>query len=108
MDAGRLDRRITIQTFTESNNTFREPIKTWVTLATVWAQLVPQRGTERYAIREGQAVDARALVIWRIRHRTDVTTLMRISYGGELYDIQDIREIGRREGLELATSAHVA
>lgn len=98
MRAGDLDRRITIEQATAGTDDYGAPTQTWATLAQVWAQVKPVRGQEYFA---AQQVNARVDTVFKIRHRTDITTAMRISYGSEYYDIQSVLEIGRREGLEL-------
>ena len=37
MDAGQLDRRITIEQLGDTRDEFNEPVQTWTTLAEVWA-----------------------------------------------------------------------
>lgn len=99
MRAGRLDRLITIEQPIESTDpSYGAPIQTWATLAQVWAQVKPVRGSEYFA---AQQMNARVDTVFKIRYRSDLTTKMRISYGGELYDIQSIIELGRNDGLEL-------
>lgn len=100
--AGRLDRRITIQTFTESQNSVGEPIKTWSNLATVWAAKLDVTGREAFTGVERYAeVDTK----FKIRWRDDLSVEMRISYDGRYYDIVHIAEIGRQEALEIMATA---
>jgi SPP1 family predicted phage head-tail adaptor len=98
MEAGKLDRKITIQGFTNTVNEFRAPVKTWTDKATVWAQLI-QRST-REAIREQGAQDE-ALVIFRTRHLAGVTNADRVLFEGRTLNIKEVTTIGRRVGLEL-------
>ncbi len=105
MRAGDLDRLITIEQPTESVDAYGAPTQTWATLAQVWAQVKPVRGSEYFA---AQQMNARVDAVFRVRYRTDLTTKMRISYNSETYDIQGIIEIGRREGLELMAVVHQA
>jgi len=100
--SGRLDRRIKLQRKTVVENSYGEPIETWVDLATVWAEYLPARSVERYAATQMMAeVDTR----WRIRYRTDLTPIDRLSYAGRLYDVTGVVEMGRREGLEIYSKA---
>lgn len=102
MRSGRLDRLITIQVKTSTEDSFGEMIETWATLAEVWAELKYLRGSEWFAAQqEGASVD----VIFRIRYRDDVTPLNVIVYDSRTYDISAVLELGRREGLELYASA---
>lgn len=100
MQAGKLDRRITIEDLQKTPDGAGGYTENWVTLATVWAEKRKQSGEE--ALRAGSVVPAET-VIFRTRFRSDVTTEARIKHEGETYNITSIREIGRREGLELTT-----
>ena len=105
MRAGDLDRSVIIQAVTVTQNAFGEPVETWVKIhaaATIAAAIKPQRGGERFT---SQQVVGKAITTFRIRHRTDVTVLNRIVYDGKTWDIHDVRELGRREGLEIDASA---
>ena len=99
-----MDRRVVIESFTTAANAYGEPIKTWSVFATVWAQVSPMRGEERFS---AQQIDARATTRFRIRYRSDLDQTMRLSYGGDAYDITAILEIGRQEGLDLMAVAQV-
>ena len=98
MRAGKLDRRITIESATLSVNAVGESVKAWATLDTVWAGVSALSGKEY--VGAAQVVGEEQL-IFRIRYRTDVTLHNRIIYNSEEYDIQHIAEVGRRQGLDL-------
>lgn len=98
MRAGELDRLITIESRTESRSATGAATYTWSPLATVWAKVKPVRGQEYFAASQ---VNAQIDAVFIIRHRSDITRTMRVDYAGEYYDIQDIAELGRGEGLEL-------
>lgn len=102
MRAGDLDRTIELQSVSTVQNSFGEPVETWATFATVAAKVSPQRGDERFT---AQQIVGKAVVTFKLRYRTDVTVLNRIRYVGRDYDIHDVRELGRREGLEIDASA---
>lgn len=105
MRAGNLDRSIIIQAKTPTQNAFGEPVDVWAKIHTddtIPARIVPMRGSESFTARQ---VVGKAVVTFRIRYRADVTTLNRIVYDGRDYDIHDVREVGRREGLEIDASA---
>ena len=97
-DPGFLDRRVTIQQFTSSSNEFGEVIETWTDLATVWANVRELRGEERV---ESARLTAVVDTYFTIRYRTDVEPKMRLSYEGELFDIIEVLELPRREGLQI-------
>jgi SPP1 family predicted phage head-tail adaptor len=105
MRAGNLDRSIIIQAKTPTQNEFGEPVDVWAkihTADTIPAAVRPLRGSESFTARQ---VVGKAVVTFRIRYRADVTTLNRIVYNGRDHDIHDVREVGRREGLEIDASA---
>jgi len=96
--AGSLDRRIAILEKVVTQNDDGEEIGHWFQLATVWAFVQQQSGREFFASQ--QTLEDRR-ILFRIRWRPDVTVLHRIKHGDELFDIQEVREFGRREGLDL-------
>ena len=98
MFAGKLDKQVVLESFTTTTNDFGEQVESWSTLATVWAQVIPQMGKEIYDAAQVNAID---LLIFRIRYRTDLNRKHRIQYNGQTYDIETIVEIGRNEGLEI-------
>lgn len=102
MKAGPLDRRVTIQRFTETRNEYNEPIAVWTDLATLSAQVIQQSGREFLSADQTQAERP---VLFRLRWLDGVTVLDRVSYGGRVHNIQDVKELGRQEGLELMTVA---
>jgi len=106
MRAGRLDRQVTIQQNVPTRGTAGSEVDNWENvLATVWAQKIDQGGRE-YAIAGAQR-QAELATIWRIRYLATITNKMRLRYGGVDYEIENIKELGRREGLELLTHAKV-
>jgi SPP1 family predicted phage head-tail adaptor len=98
MRSYQMDRRIVIETPTETQDSTGAAVATWTTLATVWAEVRPMTGKETFT---ADQVLGDATSIFIIRYRSDITDKMRISYGGNYYDIRYAREIGRREGLEI-------
>jgi SPP1 family predicted phage head-tail adaptor len=98
--AGQLDRRIVIESATEAANALGEPVKTWATFATVWANLrQPSRGREYIS---AQAVNVEIDQVFRVRWLDGVTEKMRVNDGGKYYDILHLAELGRRQGLDIA------
>lgn len=104
MKAGRLNRRITIQEPTETQDDYGEAIQSWATYRTVWAEKRDLPGNEAF---DADQIVAEAVTDWRIRHLSGLTRKMRISYGGDIYDIRSIKEIGFKEGHDIRTTAHV-
>lgn len=106
MQAGKLDRRVTFRKLTETASASGGVILTPTHVVTVWAAKVPDRGLE--AFREGQ-VQGWAAVTWRTRYFRDgfdePTVKWELLEGTRVYEILDVREIGRREGWEFVTRA---
>lgn len=98
MRAGRLDRRIQIQTLTVTRDAHGGQLQTWTTLATVWAQVIPMRGKELF---EAAQFQPGAEVKFVIRYRDDFDEKARIIYDGANFDIVHIAELGRQAGLEI-------
>src|SRR3546814_3210302 len=98
MRSGELDRSIVIQAATEAQDEFGQPIETWAkihTADTIPAAVEPVNGSERFS---GQQIVGKAVTVFRVRYRSDVTTLNRIVYGGRAWDVLAVREVGRRDG----------
>jgi SPP1 family predicted phage head-tail adaptor len=104
MRGGELDRRIVIQTVTETQDGYGGLVEAWSTFAEVWARKMEQSSKEFFASAQE---NAEQLVVFRTRWLSGVTTKMRVLYDGQLYDIEGWKELGRREGLELQTRAKV-
>jgi len=98
MRAGRLDRTITLQALSSTVDEYGSPAESWTTLATVRAQIV-QASTEESLRRYGETDSL--VVVFRIRWLSGVTTDHRIQYEGRNLNIREVKEIGRRRGLEL-------
>jgi SPP1 family predicted phage head-tail adaptor len=96
MDAGKLDRRVTLQRQgAETDNGFGTVPGAWATLATVWAEMVPMSGSERIAAAENAAL---ANVRFRIRKSVPVADLNakdQLVFGGLTHDIANVRLDGR-------------
>lgn len=105
MQAGKLDRRIVIQRSTTSADAFNEPVETFATLATVWAEAKPISDGER--MKAGQTL-ADKMIRFTIRYSStvaDVDPRDRIVFDGRTFDISGIKEVGRRVGLEITATA---
>lgn len=105
MDAGRLDRRIVLKRRKTGANSYGEPVDQWSTLAEVAASVIPVSDGERW--RAGETL-ASKLCRFTIRWSARVSALDprdQIEYGGRVWDIQGVKEIGRRQFLEITAAA---
>lgn len=100
---GKADRQATIQSLSVALDAAGQPIETWSNTVTVWARLINQAGSERFT---AQQVVGRNVTTFRIRFREGLDVKRnRLLYDGLQYDIHAIRELGRREAIELDCSA---
>jgi len=95
--AGQLDRRITLQTFSETTDTFGQEVKTYSTLASVWANVKENIGVGNGEGEKGDMIAATKKVEFIIRYRTDVNEQMRITYNNNTYKIQAIQSADARK-----------
>ena len=86
MEAGKLDRRITIQQATVTRGAGGGETRTWANLATVWANVRPMSGREFTA---GQQL-GEVTTTFQIRYRSDVVEKMRVSYDSKTYNIRAV------------------
>lgn len=105
MDAGKLDRRITIERYGVTYNADNEPTEGFTALATVWASVEYASDGEKARAAE---VAATVSVRFQIRYSSmvkDVNPKDRVIYEGKTFDIVGVKELGRREGLEISAAA---
>jgi SPP1 family predicted phage head-tail adaptor len=103
MRAGKLDRRILIQTLTETRDGAGQPVKSWSDVGTRWANVAEPTGSEGFGNLQRTARAGRVFTIRRIDGLSPKAT--RIVFDGETYDVEAIQELGRREGLVLTAYA---
>lgn len=101
MQAANLDRTITIQKKAVTQNDSGDEVETWSTLAVVSAEKLEGTGGERFTSQQFIAEGAKTFRIRWSKRLKVVTTEHRISFDDRIYDIVDVQEIGRREGLRL-------
>ena len=90
--AGQLRFQVTIQqpTITQS---YGEPTETWSKFATAMADIEPLSGREYFAAKQ---IMSEQMFKITIRYIAGITKKMRVSYGGDYYDIQDINDVKTR------------
>lgn len=105
MDAGRFDRRIALKRASTTMNGFNEPEYSWTTLATVWAAMTPVNDGERMRAGETLAnAQCRFVIRWSATAAT-VDPRDRLTFDGREFDINGVKQIGRREYLEITATA---
>lgn len=98
MRAGSLDREITIERFARTVDGVGKRAETWTAHATVRAQLV-QSSTDEFLRDHGET--AAKAVIFRVRFLAGITVADRVRFDGVVFDLVQVKELGRRAGLEL-------
>ncbi len=105
LSAGKLDRKIILQRFTSTLDEYNEPVKSWATLATRSASYEPLSDGERFRAGETAAnASARFVIRWSAAV-SDLDAKDRLTFGGVVYQILHVKEIGRREGIEITCTA---
>ncbi|MCH8178209.1 MAG: phage head closure protein [Proteobacteria bacterium] len=87
MQAGKLRSRVIIQRAVPTQDAIGQPVKSWVELARVWADVRSVSGVA--AIRAGGEVAVIKASI-RIRRRTDVAEGMRVVHGATTYEVEAV------------------
>lgn len=101
MQAGRRDRKVSIQRQGEPvDDGYTTKPGAWAELATRKAQIIWPKGSEPFQ-QEGIVSQKPATFILPSDSLTrTLTTLDRIVYGGQAYDLKSVNDIGRNEGVE--------
>lgn len=84
IDAGKLDKRITLQKKTIARASDGSETITYTDVATVWAEYVVKTGREFYA---AQKINAEVTALFRLRYRSNMDTRYRVDYKGRYFDI---------------------
>lgn len=93
----KFDRRITIQYPDGSVNADTgEPSGTFTTLASVWANRMSKKGSDRLL---GEQTVSVGDEVFKIRYRDDVTEKMRVVFKSRNYEIKSVHEVGRNESM---------
>lgn len=102
MRSGKLDREITIERHTVTGDDgYGNPAMTWTAVATLRAQIV-QASIEEFMRNWGAASET--AIVFRTRYLDGVKLSDRVVCEGENHDIKELKEIGRRRGLEIRTA----
>lgn len=106
MRAGRRDRRVMIQTRTDTRAPSGEPIEGWADVGEVWAGKRDVRAGQRFGAAQ---IMAEVDTIFEMVRRPGGVELTpdthRLVFGGRVYRIHGVAEIGRNKSIEVAASA---
>jgi SPP1 family predicted phage head-tail adaptor len=84
----RLNKRITIQQAAEVADGAGGYVRSWTSVATVWAEMIVERSGGEQVFAE--QVQAAARFRFTIRYRSGVTAAMRVLYGTRVFNIRQI------------------
>jgi SPP1 family predicted phage head-tail adaptor len=98
MRAGNLDRVITIERESTALDLYGAPIKVWTSFATMRVQVL-QFATDDQESERGNTTDTK--ITFRMRWMDGLTLDNRVCYQGQPFVIRQIKEIGRRIGLDV-------
>lgn len=106
MEPSKLDRRITIQRKTSTQNALGEDVEMWADMATVFAAKRDVSDGERVAAAEVSAtITTRFQIHWSPTVKGIAPGDHRVVYDARTYDITAVKEIDRRKGLEITAAA---
>lgn len=99
MNAGKLDRKIKLQTPTVSRDAWGGATTTYADMATVWAKVDFSLGEsfQRLYFNETERINIKDSAVFTIRYRTDIDTETRIVFKNEDWRIEGIREDNSRD-----------
>ena len=99
MQAGRLNRRVTLQAPGTTTDELGQPIPGWTDVATVWGDIRLKSGLE--SIKAGAPVSVVQASI-RIRYRAGINAGMRVVHNLQVYEILAVQpDVGGREYVDL-------
>lgn len=89
MRIGNLKHKITLQSYSETQNDFGEVIKGWVDFKAAYASIIPMSAKEYF----NGGVQAEATHKVECRYLKDITPKMRVLYGTRVFDITSVINI---------------
>ncbi|OYU50898.1 MAG: hypothetical protein CFE27_14855 [Alphaproteobacteria bacterium PA1] len=103
--SGARDRLITLQQKTYTLDGFGGEIVTWVTIGQRWAASMPVKDSEAFRNSEATAtITHRFQILWDAA-AAQVDPTYRVLFDNRTYDIVAVKEIGRRDGIEISATA---
>ena len=94
MQAGKLDKRITIQSPAAGKDAYGEPLTGWIDFATVWAGIQDLTGREYLAAAATQNAVTSKITI---RHLDGIVSAMRAMHGTVAYSIEAVLGTDKRQ-----------
>jgi len=106
MISGPRDRRIVIERRTYTLDGFGGEVVTWTNIGHRWASSLPVKDGERFGNQEAIAtITHRFQILWDAALWAAIDPKCRITFDGRIYDVVAVKEIGRRDGIEISATA---
>lgn len=97
IDAGKFDKRVSLESKTETQSALGDLEVTWTPIATVWARKLSSKGKEFYAGNQILGADDVGIQIRYSNAVTAVNQTSRFTLDGKVYNIKSVDEVGRKE-----------
>lgn len=105
LEAGKLDRRVTLLRSTTTTDDFGGEVHAWEEAGKVWASKQDVRDAERYSAAETGATVTTRFQVRSSSLTRSIDARWRLQCDGLEYEIDAVKEIGRREGVEITAAA---
>lgn len=100
---GKMDQRIIIQEPVTVRSDTGASVATWAAKCVMWASVSEFAGTEKNSNDKITAIEN---TLFTMRYIPNITTKMRISYDGRIYNIRSIQRVQRTKYLIIKTTSH--
>lgn len=105
MRAGELDRRLTLCKAVRTKGDLNATVTDYPELATVWASKADVSDAERIRAQQAAAAHTTRFQIRWSPMAAQLVALDRVECEGRVYEVTGVKEIGRRDGLEITADA---
>ena len=103
--AGKRDRKVKLERWGITRDEWNNPVEGWTTISEPWASKYDVSDTERLRAAEvGSTLTARFVIRWS-KKVVDLNTKDRLTCEGLTYDVVGVKELGRREYIEITAAA---
>lgn len=89
--AGSLNRQVTIERRVAGEDAAGQPVESWETVATVYANIATQTGLGSARDMQGDIATSIARYSIRMRYREGLDSGMRVMASGQVFDVKQVR-----------------
>ena len=97
MNSGAMHLRIEIQSKTVTYDSYNQPVETWATSQTVWAEAITgnngKLGKGRGEFYAAQKLMAETSVVFRVRYNSTVALTNRVKWGSRIFEILYVNDL---------------